>query len=272
MNKFKLFVNDNLVIPVISKFPGGEIKVTIPQIQLCHNQHVRIEAMLISSDDIMTLVMLKDALTRGLCRHVRLTMPYIPYARQDRVCNPGEAFSLHAFSKLINSLNFDSVVVYDAHSSVSTLMLDRCVNVPSEDLMINNPVYKWLTDNDYADIPVYLVSPDAGAAEKSLAIKSKFPQIKDIIYAQKVRDPLTGEILKTVVNDVPKDISRAKLLICDDIGDGFGSFLPLAQQLREHKPLEINIYVTHGIFSRGETILHPLFDNVWCTVDFRKYQ
>lgn len=272
MNKFKLFVNDNIIVPVISKFPGGEMKVTIPQIQLFHGNKAKIEALLLNSDDIMTLVMIKDALFRGLCKNVRLTMPYIPYARQDRVCNSGEAFSLAAFANLINSLNFDSVVVYDAHSPASTILIDRCINVPSEDLMINNDVYQWMVNHDFVDTPIYLVSPDAGSVEKSKAIKAKFPQIKDIIFAEKVRDPLTGQILKTVVNEVPEDISDSVLLICDDIGDGFGSFLPLAEQLRAHNPREINIYVTHGIFSRGAEILRPLFDNVWCTIDFRKCQ
>lgn len=272
MHKFKLFVNDNIIIPVISKFPGGEIKVTIPQIQLFHYQQVRIDAMLLNSDDIMTLVMLKDVLTRGLCYHVRLTMPYIPYARQDRVCNVGEAFSLEAFAMLINSLNFDSIVVYDAHSPASTMLIDRCINVPSEDLMIDNAVYQWMVNHDFVDTTIYLVSPDAGSVEKSKAIKAKFPQIKDIIFAEKVRDPLTGQILKTVVNEVPEDISESVLLVCDDICDFGGTFLALGEVIKKYSPKEMSLYVTHGIFSGGYDKLNKYYSNIWSTVNFRDYQ
>ena len=72
-----------------------------------------------SADDVMTLVMISDALRQMDVKEILLTMPYVPYARQDRVCNPGEAFSIKAFSRIINSLEFSSVVVYDPHSDVT---------------------------------------------------------------------------------------------------------------------------------------------------------
>ncbi|AKJ74665.1 hypothetical protein SP19_174 [Salmonella phage 19] len=46
----------------------------------------------------------------GLHNHAEFTLhlPYIPYARQDRVMNPGEALSIKVFDKKIgNSLEFD---------------------------------------------------------------------------------------------------------------------------------------------------------------------
>lgn len=273
-------INMNLTINGIPlkksfKFPGGELNIQLPLNELDAKwcDEFVIKTILNSSDKIIELLLVTNALNHYHPEvPKRLIIHYLPYARQDRICNYGEAFSLLAFARLINSMNFDSVVVYDAHSTMSTKLVDRCINVPREDLMYDNPVYKWLVDHDSAGTPIYLVSPDAGSVEKSKAIKAKFSQIKDIIFAEKVRDTLTGKILKTVVNYVPENIDESVLLVCDDIGDGFGSFLPLAEQLRTHNPREISIYVTHGIFSKGEEILHPLFDNVWCTIDFRKFQ
>lgn len=275
MNKFKIFKLDGFwqeFIPEVAKFPGGEIRVNLRnnvQILEC-----RIEALLFNSDDIMTLVMLVDALREQGAEKIRLTMPYIPYARQDRVCNAGESFSIRAFARIINSLNFASVVVYDAHSDVSVALIDRCINVPKQTLMLDHlPLMTWLTRDDLirvkgeTEYPVYLVSPDAGAVKKSYEVAKAFPQIKGIIFAEKVRDVATGKILKTVVRDMPEDIAEARLLIADDICDGGRTFIELGKILRPYCK-ELSLYVTHGIFSQGMEVFDPFFEHVWSTTNF----
>ena len=76
-------------------FPGGESQVTVPaawQARADAASEFRIHALLKSADDVMQLLMLTDALRRlNPAAPVHLDMPYVPYARQDRVCNPGEA-------------------------------------------------------------------------------------------------------------------------------------------------------------------------------------
>ena len=121
MNKFEIYNMDaEEDLPIeIGKFPGGEIRVRLTS-EYSSDSMVRIKAVILNSDDVMTLVMLTDALRTAGVENIRLTMPYIPYARQDRVCNKGEAFSLRVFARIINALEFQSVVVWDAHSEVST--------------------------------------------------------------------------------------------------------------------------------------------------------
>ena len=148
-------------------------------------------------------------------------------------------------------------------------LIDRLINIPQADIMItHNAVLHWI-GKDPSN--VYIVAPDKGAIGKAATVSKMF-NCKGVIYAEKERDLATGKIIRTVVKDLPADIADARLLVVDDIGDGFGTFLPLAEELRKYNPTELNIYVTHGIFSRGEDILHPLYDNVWCSVDFRDYK
>ena len=56
---------------------------------------------------------------------VSLYMPYIPHARMDRVKAAEDVFTLKYFCEIINSLNFEKVLVLDAHSNVSLALLDR---------------------------------------------------------------------------------------------------------------------------------------------------
>src|ERR1035437_7691288 len=133
MDKFKIFNLKGIsqvIIPEVSIFKGGEVRVTIPSTGLEDGKvECRIKALLFNSNDVMALVMIVDALRELSIEKIRLTMPYVPYGRQDRVCNHGEAFSIKAFAQIINSLQFTSVVVYDQHSDVTMACIDRCISV-----------------------------------------------------------------------------------------------------------------------------------------------
>ena len=262
----------------IGKFPGGEIRVKLAE---TGRTVVRVTAYLFNSDDVMTLVMITDALRQMGVEHIRLTIPYIPYARQDRVCNKGEAFSIKAFAAIINSLNFSSVVVYDPHSDVSTACLDRVVVLNQAEIMNKHIALRnWLTEAYLTSstpaeaqevLPTYLVCPDAGAAKKIYTVAKTVPYFKGIIFAEKVRDVATGEIVKTRVSELPDDVANARLLVVDDICDGGRTFIELGKVLRPYCK-ELNLYVTQGFFSKGMEAFEPFFDNVWSTVNFKDFE
>lgn len=272
MEKFKIYDID---VPVehtleIGKFAGGEIRVKItPQgFEGCISNNIRISATLLNSDDVMTLVMIVDALREAGVENIRLTMPYIPYARQDRVCNKGEALSIRAFANIINALDFKSVVVWDAHSVISTTLIKNCINVPQSDLICEHvELMKWLTESTD---PIYLIAPDAGSVHKATKIARTYPTlIRDVLYAEKTRELSTGKIIATrITSDIPDDFSESKVLICDDICDFGTTFVELSKVLQEYNPKEVSLYVTHGIFSGGKDRMFEYFDNVWCSLDF----
>lgn len=272
-NKFTIFANGENIYPEIGKFPGGEVRVKLPNIL---STEARIEAMLFNSDDIMTLVMLVDALREMGVEKIRLTMPYIPYARQDRVCDEGEAFSIRAFARIINSLNFASVVVWDPHSIVSVALIDRCIVKNQFDILTECKEFKDFKSNNANYW--YLVSPDAGSVKKAEDIFNKSNGVFDgIIYAEKVRDLATGKIIKTKV-DAQEDkygnsvITSSNLLIVDDICDGGRTFIELGKVLTPYGPNSLNLFVTHGIFSQGMKVFEPYFDNVWSAINFKDYE
>ena len=87
------------------RFPGGELNVRVPQ----QPPDVMIEACIKNAEDIITLLLVADAVRRAGARVLRLCIPYFPYARQDRVCNDGEALSVSVIASLINSADFAHV-------------------------------------------------------------------------------------------------------------------------------------------------------------------
>lgn len=248
-------------------FPGGEVGVRLPDI--VSKDNVIIKAILTSSDDVMKLIMTVDALRNIGIHSIALEMPYIPYARQDRMCNKGESFSIRTFAYLLNSLGFQYVRVMDPHSEVSSKLINNC-EVIRQSMAWSTPALEFLNSNEN----IYLVAPDKGATEKTKAhLLDWAVRIKGIVQADKVRDPTNGSITGISVISKPADISDANFIIVDDICDGGKTFIELAKVLKEYNPASISLYVTHGIFSKGKQVLRDAgISNIWCAIDFEDYK
>jgi ribose-phosphate pyrophosphokinase len=248
-------------------FPGGEVGVKLDATNLRYRTTVApyqtIVARLQNSADLMMLIMARDALTRWDPTPINLFLPYIPYARQDRVCVPGEAFSLKVFAGLINDLAFNQVTVLDPHSSVSEAVFDD-LNVVTQCQVVQ----RWdELANRLRRSNTLLVSPDAGANKKTSDLAAYLTH-DFFLRADKLRDLSTGKIKETVV--YADDLSGLDVAICDDLCDGGASFLPLAAALKAKGASKVLLYVTHAIFSRGTDVLFDGgIDEIWCTNSFR---
>lgn len=237
------------------RFNGGEIQVRLchPLPDLAPQFPIRIRANISCSDHLLEALLVTDALRRryGPGRAYRLSCPYLPYARQDRVCAPGEALSLRVFCDLINAQGYERVTVWDPHSDVATALLDRVRVVPQETFVSRITL----------GAGTVLVAPDAGAAKKvsTVSAATGLPYV----LAAKHRDPATGGITRTTVDGGAIE-HTSDLLIVDDICDGGRTFTELAKVLRTLTEGRILLCVTHGIFSQGLGVFDGLIDHVYC--------
>lgn len=244
-------------------FSGGERHLSVKDIPLTGD--VSIEASLFNSDDVITLLLAVDAVRR-LCpaAKINLALPYVPYARQDRVCNVGEPLSIAVIADLINNLNCASVTILDPHSDVTPALIKNVRIISQADLISNSAALCELI-KDHA---IHLMAPDAGAEKKTRTL-AKALHDKGIeapaLFASKERDVRTGDILKTII---PADVAGKNFLIADDICDGGMTFILLSKELKAHGAKDIYLYVTHGIFSKGTDELKTYFKHVYCHHSF----
>jgi ribose-phosphate pyrophosphokinase len=237
------------------KFPGGEMHATIsPGVQILTELHIH--AHLPNSDAVMSLLMTTDALRRAyLGVPIALHMPYVPYARQDRVANPGEALSAKVFCDLINAQGYHSVIIEDPHSDVVPSLLER-VEIEDPAPKLREVVWNiFQTNHKYPT----LVAPDAGARKRVLKLAAATGL--DVVYADKVRDTRTGQITGT---QIQSELPGGPLLIVDDICDGGRTFIELAGAIRAQNYIHpLYLFVTHGIFSKGLDTLLEYYDRVF---------
>ncbi len=237
MKTINLFESNESV--EMKRFSGGEchVKFLVP---FSENDQVRINTRLNSSDDVMTLCLAVDALRNMDVNYIELFIPYIPYARQDRVMVPGEPLSIKVFAGIINSLNLNKVIVFDAHSDVSVALLNRCTNVANYEMVKYFIAELKLTD-------FTLVSPDIGAYKKVDKLAEKIAYKGQIATGIKVRDLATGQIVKSDVNT--DDLNGKACVVIDDICDGGRTFIELATALKAKNAGDLYFIASHGIFS-----------------------
>ena len=241
------------------KFAGGEVSIKIEDVGV--GKVASIACRLISSDAIMELLMVTDAIKRQLIDTIYLYMPYLPYARQDRVMIPGEALSLKVFANLINSQGYKAVSVLDVHSDTAAALINNFY--PMDKMpFIRHALAEMHSDQDF-----YLVSPDAGAYKKIYEVARELDYKRGITVCNKVRDVSTGNITGYEIG--VQDFHGDNIVIIDDICDGGATFIELAKHLKNRNCGTISLIVTHGIFSKGEEVLKPYIDKIYCTNSFK---
>lgn len=239
------------------KFPGGEIGIKLYEEYPEGSQFELIVEGLHNSEDTFVLLNLLNALSlQGVARsRVTVTFKYFPYARQDRACNEGESFALEVFTRTLVAFNYlyGKIRVYDPHSNTTINLLNSGGSgiirsivevIPQHKLTGGLPEYDWI------------IAPDKGAMEKARNIQPN----TNHIYLNKTRVER-----KVIYTDLTKNAICGKVCVVDDIGDGMGTFISLAEMLQRTQPLvtQLDLYVTHGIFSRGLDILKPYYNKVY---------
>lgn len=224
-------------------FPDGAVHINGIDAPLNYQYQIAIATGL-SHDDLFTLAMWAEACSaRG--ENTVLILPYLPGARMDR----GEVIGARVYAEYLGQfVNPDQTIVIDPHSEDALAFFEdalRNVTVFPVERIIRNEVQDAASDSKpmpYTGV----IAPDKGAHERA----SRAAKLMGVpVYqAGKVRNFDTGKLSGfEMLDELPE---TGKLLIVDDICDGGGTFLGLAEVTGLPKD-RLDLWVTHGIFSKG---------------------
>lgn len=241
-------------------FSGGEPHIKINN-NFDVNQTVTITHRIKSFNDLGLLLLAVDALRRMNVKTIQAFIPYFPAARQDRLMIPGEPLSVKVYADIINNLNLDKVIVFDPHSEVTPALLNNV------EVMYNYEFIKKVIEHIGSSIQ--LISPDGGALKKIYKVSEYLGGI-EVVECSKSRDVKTGKLSGfKVYND---DLQDADCLIVDDICDGGGTFIGLAEALKSKNAGKLYLAVSHGIFSKGFAEMNAIFEKVYTTNSFNDFE
>lgn len=182
--------------------------------------------------EFMHLAQLKMLLDSRGSRNTSLFMEYMPYGRQDKSVSNEATFARMTLENLLDYLNFSNIYTVDIHSPTTHCYV--------ESIEPRNEI----RDTIACCNTTHVVFPDVGAKIRYLGLIENIPTS----FCQKNRDQLTGEI--TGLRLVSESISSEdRVLIVDDICDRGRTFVEVAKILKQNGIQNIDLFVTHGIFS-----------------------
>lgn len=208
-----------------------------------------------NDSELFTIICLKKHFDNAFpaLKSIVLSLVYMPNARQDRVKNDEDVFTLKYFCEIINYLNFNQVNVFDPHSNVSIALLNN-VNIIKAEQYIQKAVH-YINNPDL----VYFF-PDEGAS-KRYALSDK-----PSTYANKKRDWATGKIQGLQIVD-PEVVKDKPVLIVDDICSRGGTFYYSVKELRKYTDKPIYLYISHceETVIYGDLYKEGLVDKIFTT-------
>lgn len=240
------------------KFPTGEVGIKLANGEDgCKDRLYQIggnDCLIVlnweGNDDLLALGQVVDALRKAGAEKISLKIPYFPYSRQDRRCHVGEGHALKVLANYINSLNFNAVCTDDAHSDVLDTLVDRLINRSILDCSYALPFHE------------FIVAPDAGASKKLVEHRCvKEYKTSKLLVGEKMRDG-QGKIFQLYINGA-RDVAGKTVCVMDDLCDGGATFLAVADVLEQFRPKELNLYVTHGFFTKGFDELMKRFNKIY---------
>ncbi|MFY9239311.1 MAG: phosphoribosyltransferase family protein [Roseovarius sp.] len=230
-NLTMITINGELVTPTI--FPDGTQQVWKLRDVIGEDNIVRWDYD--GDHEIVTLWQLSL-----LANNITLYCDFLPYGRQDKEVSNEFTFGLTSFIQMLAGMGIKTLVTIDAHSEVPK-RLCREYGVEYYDIYPEHSINYALNDSN-CDMVCY---PDKGASKR---YKIDLPSV----ILDKVRDQSTGEIVGLkVIERTPQE----HILIIDDICDGGRTFCESAKLLKTYGAT-VDLYITHGIFSKGTGVLY----------------
>lgn len=194
-------------IPLESRvFPDGES-------YLRYTEEIRNEEIILvqttgppQDKTLIQLLFLIDAAKKLGAKKVTVIVPYLAYARQDKIFRSGEVVSAKIIARLIEAAGADIFFTVNVHAPS---ILDA-FNIPAHNLSAITELAKYFKRTGLED--VLSLAPDIGAVE----IAAEADRVLGGGYGslRKERDRVSGEI---AMEDTDLDVKGRNAVVFDDI-------------------------------------------------------
>lgn len=236
----------------VTIFPDGTSQVwkldqrILDYVNDTNNKNIIVDWIFTSENELFHILQLFHLLhTLNEDKEFILSMPFLPYGRQDKHVSNTSTFALETFLSVL-LFTGAKILTFDPHSEhlLDAFFGESGYSIIFPDEMIEKSALYFGAE--------LLCFPDVGAKTR-YAVFSRRP----FICLEKVRDQETGTISGIKVSDGydVDEIMGKKVLIVDDICDGGKTFIEASKVLYEHGAISVGLYTSHGIYSKGLEIL-----------------
>jgi len=224
---------------LVSRFSDGEIRVQVQESVRGMDVFVVQPTCPPTSENILELLIILDALKRASAARITAVIPYYGYARQEKKTKPREPIAARLMADLITTAGAHRVFLVDLH--VQTIQ--GFFNLPVDHLPAGPLLAEYFRSRGFGDGNTVVVSPDVGGVGRATSLGDRLGADLAII-AKRRPEPNECEVI-----DVIGDVEGKRVVIVDDMVDTAGSLVHGAQALMARGAKEIYACATHGLLS-----------------------
>ena len=221
------------------RFDNGELKIDIETTVKAERCFV-LGSIAPPDARLLSTLLLAHTLRKDGALEVVGILPYLAYSRQDKD-KPHQSLAAAWTGVLMKASGFDRVITIDEHS----LEDERLFPIPLMSLSPARLFADALKQNGLTQATI--IAPDEGAIGRCEAIKTAAGLAKDSVpYFEKHRTE-TGIVHSRFIGEV-----GTEAVLVDDILDTGATLLSACQRLLCAGVEDIQIMVTHGLFTGNE--------------------
>lgn len=238
----------------ISRFPDGEVQITLGE--FTRKDTIKVMCRITNAEELFLVKQVFDILDRSDVVY-DVFISYLMGMRMDRVMDFNRPFTLKIVADILKSSKAREFEILEPHSG-RTYREFGTYEKSMPEVLNRLDGYQ-------------IVIPDAGAKDRYEDVFF-YSYPADTIFCSKLRDIKTGKILSIQV-DNPEVISDRPMMILDDLCDGGGTFVGVAEAIRTVKPdAKLNINIVHAVNRDGLQRLSRTFDHVYITNSYRDWK
>ncbi|XHH09009.1 MAG: ribose-phosphate diphosphokinase [Candidatus Bathyarchaeia archaeon] len=211
-------------VPVASKiFPDGESYVRLDGNVSGENVAI-IQTTCPPGQDgrLFQLAFMADAAKRAGANKVTAVVPYLAYARQDKMFLSGEGISVETIVRMLGASGIDNFLTVNIHSEPALTKFP----FPAKTASAISLLAEYFVEKGYKK--AYALSPDKGAMY--IAKEAQLVLGGDAGHLDKVRDRYTGQ---TTQSGEGLNVKGQTVIIFDDIISTGGTIVGAAKILKE---------------------------------------
>ncbi|HUU55545.1 MAG TPA: ribose-phosphate pyrophosphokinase [Armatimonadota bacterium] len=223
----------------VTRFADGEIRVRIEESVRGADVFLIQPTSPPTSENIMELLVILDALKRASTRRTTAVIPYYAYARQEKKTKPREPISAKLIADLISVAGADRILTVDLHvQSIQGFFNIPVDHIPAGPILADDLVSRGLTGPD-----IVVVSPDVGGVSTAKALADRLSASLAII-AKRRPEPNLVEVVQVI-----GELAGKCAILADDMIDTAGSVVSAAEMVADKGASEIYAYATHALLS-----------------------
>ena len=190
--------------------------------------------------DLIALLQLMDACESA--KTIKVVIPYMGYARQDKLFKTGEAMSARAMAKTITAKNLEAVYTINIHAK-SILNHFSC---PAFDLDASPLIAKYITELGL--VRPLLVAPDKGVKQ----MVENMAKGLDLEWTGFDKIRLDGATVEMKSGDL--DITGRDIIIVDDMIATGGTMAEAVKILNKNGARDVYTACIHPVLSRNAVL------------------